>query len=248
QIDIFEDVNMYEVMDEVFSEPDVHVTKLFEKWIESSDHKSGLYIDNINTARFSNNFADMGRNSHTAWQLALAYLYLTPGAPIIYQGSEIPMYGPGFPENQYIVDFTAGDQDLQKIFEKMGLIKENYDVLAHGDLEQIAENEGMSLFKRTYNDETIYFAINNDSHSRTVSMDELNEDLQLRGLLDDNIVRQGKDGKFTIGLERESAEVLVIQPNVGLNWFFIGFVVAVFLVFIGAIVLLSMAQRKRNKV
>src|SRR5699024_388181 len=91
QIDIFEDVNMYEVMDEVFSEPDVHVTKLFEKWIESSDHKSGLYIDNINTARFSNNFADMGRNSHTAWQLALAFLYSAPGAPIIYQGSEIPM-------------------------------------------------------------------------------------------------------------------------------------------------------------
>src|SRR5699024_5469989 len=154
-----------------------------------------------------------GRNSHTVWQMALTYLYLTPGVPIIYQGSEIPMYGPGFPENQYIVDFTAGDQDLQKGFEKLGLIKENYSTLAHGELEHIAENKGMSLVKRTHNDDAIYFAINNDSESRSVAMDELNEDLQLRGLLDDNIVRQDKDGQFAVRLERESAEILIIQSN-----------------------------------
>lgn len=246
EIDIFEDVNMYEIMNDVLTVADVPVTKLFEAWQQSSDHKSGLYVDNINTARFSNNFADMGRNSHTAWQLTLAFLYTAPGVPIIYQGSEIPMYGPGFPENQYIVDITAADQDLQKIFEKMGVIRENFDPLAYGDFEEIATNQGMSLFKRTYDNESLYIAINNDSESRNLAIDELNDNLQLRGLLHDHTVRENKDGLFRIGIDRESVEIFIVQPNVGFNWLFIGFVVGVFIIFIGAIILLSKAQKKRQ--
>src|SRR5699024_11330167 len=50
---------------------------------------------------------DQGRDAETTWKMALAYLYFTPGVPMIYQGSEIPMYGPGFPENQNMVEFTS---------------------------------------------------------------------------------------------------------------------------------------------
>src|SRR5699024_6784055 len=127
-------------------------------------------------------------------QLALAFLYSTPGAPIIYQGSEVPMYGPGFPENQYLVDFTAADQDLEKIFEKMAVIRDNFDAFAYGDYEEIKTDEGMSLFKRTYEGETLYIAINNDSQSRSITIEGLSSDLQLRGLIQDNTVRENKDG------------------------------------------------------
>lgn len=246
-IDIFEDVDMFETLNEVFTEPDVPVSKLFETWQQLDNDNIALYVDNINTARFSNNFADMGRNSQTVWQLTLAFLYTAPGVPIVYQGSEIPMYGPGFPENQYIVDFIAGDQDLQKIFEKMSLIKDNYKSLSHGTFEQVATDEGMSLFKRTYDNESVYIAINNDSHSRNVAIDELNEDLQLRGLLQDHTVRENKDGLFRIGIDRESVEIFVVQPNVGLNWLFIGFVASVFIIFIGAIIWLGRKQKRREK-
>lgn len=245
-IDVFEDVNMFEVLNEVFTEPDVPVSKLYDVWEQLNDEKLGLYVDNINTARFSNNFAENGRNAQTVWQLTLAFLYTAPGVPIVYQGSEVPMYGPGYPENQYIVDFTAGDQDLQKIFEKMALIRDNYKALSHGDFEQIAVDEGMSLFKRTFNDESIYIAINNDSHSRSVSIDGLSENLQLRGLLQDHTVRQNKEGLFRIGIDRESTEIFVVQPNVGINWVFIGFVAGVFIIFIGAILLLTRAQKRRE--
>lgn len=246
EIDIFEDVNMFETLNDVFTEVDQPVSKLFDTWQQSGDEKSGLYVDNINTARFSNNFADNGRNSHTVWQLALGYLYTAPGVPIIYQGSETPMYGPGFPENQYIVDFTATDQDLEKIFEKMGVIHENYTTLSHGEYEQVAVNEGMSLFKRSDESETIYVAINNDSVTRDISIDELNDDLQLRGLLQDHTIRENQEGLFRIGLDRESVEIFVVQPNVGFNWLFISFVVGVFVIFIGFVIWLSRAQKRRE--
>src|SRR5690625_7897810 len=77
--------------------------------------------------------------------LPISYLYFMPGVPIIYQGSEVPMYGPGFPENQYIVDFSSADPDLEDVFDKMASIRQQFPALLYGDVEQVAVDRGFSL-------------------------------------------------------------------------------------------------------
>lgn len=246
-IDAIANEQFYKNMNEVFMKPDEPVSKVVEETELIGDYRDLLYVDNINTPRFSNNFGDFGRNRVTAWKLALAYLYLTPGVPIVYQGSEVPMFGPGYPENQYFVEFTSADPEVGKVFDQMSAMRKQFPQFTNGDMEQVAVNEGLSLLKRTYEDKSVYVAINNDSESHVVTIDDVNPEFQLRGLLHDDTIRANEDGEFLIGMERESVEVFIIQAKTGFNWNFIGFVIGVFVIFIGGIIILTMKQRKREK-
>lgn len=248
QLDAVANEKVYQALNDVFEKPDEPVAKLFDIRKDTANLRDLLFIDNIQTARFSNNFGDHGRNAVTTWKMALAYLYLTPGVPIIYQGSEVPMYGPGFPENQYIFDSTSADPDVEKAFSRMAALRLQFTQLTYGDMELVAEDQGFSLFKRTHDDKSIYVAINNDSESRVVTIDDgIDTEFQLKGLLHDDTIRANEDGKFLIGMERESAEVFIIQPNVGFNWTFIGMVAGVFIIFIGSIIYLTRKQKKRER-
>src|SRR5699024_5398423 len=133
-IDAVGNADMYEVFNDVLTEEDHPISDIYETWESSHHSKDILYVDNINTARFSDNFADNGRTAETTWNLALAYLYLTPGVPMIYQGSEVPMYGPGFPENQYIIDFSSSDPNLEDAFSKMASVRSEFDAIRKGDI------------------------------------------------------------------------------------------------------------------
>lgn len=240
---------MYEAMNDAFSKPDEPVADVYNTFQDWDNHKNMLYVDNMNTPRFSNNFGDQGRNAETTWGIALGYLYFTPGVPMIYQGSEIPMYGPGYPENQNMVEFTSGNPDLEEDFEKMASIRDQFPSLARGDIEQVAEEGGMSLFKREYENEVVFVAINNDgkSHSVEIEGEELSNDVQLRGLLHDDTIRENKDGTFLIGMERESSEVFVIRDNKGFNWGFIAFVVGLLSLFVVFVIVMSIKQKKRER-
>lgn len=245
-VDGIENPSMLQKMNEVFTLVDQPVSVLLDETEENGEDRDLLLVDNKNTARFSNNFADEGRNALTTWKLALTYMYTTPGIPMIYQGSELPMYGPGFPHNQSLVLFNSTDPDLEEFFERISSLRSEFPVLQYGDMEVVGTNEGLSVFKRTYENETMYIAINNDSVSRAISVDNIDSDLQLRGLLGDNTVRENSDGEFKIGIERESTEVYMIEENTGINFWFIGFVAGVFIIFAIAIAYLSHKQKKRE--
>lgn len=245
--DGIENVSMLQTMNEVFTQVEAPISILHEKFEKDGDERDLLLVDNRNTARFSNNFADEGRNALTTWKLALTYMYTMPGIPMIYQGSELPMYGPGFPANQSLVLFNSTDPDLEEFFERISSLRSEFPILQYGDLEQIGMNEGLSVFKRTYKEETMYIAINNDSVSRAISVDDIDSDLQLRGLLGDNTVRENNDGEFKIGIERESTEVYIVEQNQGFNYWFIAFVAGVFILFIFMVNYLSQKQKKREE-
>ena len=247
EIDAVANVPAYKKMNDTFTKPDEPVSDLFDIRDEDASSRDLLYVDNINTPRFSNNFGDEGRNAVTTWRLALGYLYLTPGVPIVYQGSEVPMYGPGYPENRYLVDFSSSDPDVEEVFDKMAAARDEYPALVDGDFEEYAVDEGMSLFKRTLGEETVYFAINNDSESRVVRIPSMGEDLQLYGILQDDTIRENDEGELLIGMERESVEIFIIQPNTGFNWVFISMVAGIMILFVAVVIILSVKQRKRNK-
>src|SRR5699024_10404718 len=167
----------------------------------------------------------------------------------IYQRSKIPMYGQKVKENQYIENFTSRDYVKIVVFDKIASIRNKYTSLARGEIEQYAESNGMSLFKREYENELIFLAINNNSESHSVEIDEeeLTDEVQLRGLLNDDTIRKNNDGKFLIGMERESSEVFVIRDDTGFNWGFIAFVVGLLSLFVVFVIVMSVKQKKREK-
>lgn len=246
-IDALADERLLTEVQKVFAHVDSPISQLYEATHETKCEKMLLFADHKETARFSNLVADQGRNAVTSWTLALTYLYFSPGIPLVYQGSEVPMYGPGFPENQMLVDSISADPDLKKVYERLSSTRKMFPALVHGNFEQVATDQGFSLFKRSYAGEVIYFGINNDSESRFVTLDEFDEKVQLRGLFHDDTIRMNDDGQFIVSLNRESAEVFIVQANAGINWIFIGLVSSIMLLFIFSIIFLTVKQRSRER-
>lgn len=246
EMDAMDNPDMYETMTETFAEPDQPVSDIYETW-ENSDNKNGImYLDNMYTKRFSQVFAENGRNHLTVWQLALTYMYTTPGIPSLFQGSEHAMYGENAEEAQRLVQFNSGDPELKEFHERISALRAQFPVLRYGDFEMVDSSEALSVFKRTYEGETMYIAINNSSESQYVPVTDLDSGLQLRGYLNDNIVRENENGEYRIGLPRESVEVYAVEPNQGLNWGLISFAGGILLLFVISIIYLSYKQRKRE--
>lgn len=237
---------LYEPLTEVFANAGTPLTNIRETWQSIGGQGVLNYLDNQHTTRFTQRFQENGRNNVTAWKLALTYLYTAPGAPMVYQGSEIPMGGDGFPENQQLIKWNSSDEDLQQFTDRVGALRSQFPALQHGDYELVDSSGAMSLFKRSYEGETLFIAINNDTESQDVLVDGVASGKQLKGLLGDNLVRENENGEFRVGLPRETAEVYVVQEDAGLNWTVIAPVAAIFMIFIAGIIYLTRQQKKRE--
>lgn len=246
EIQAIDNVALYQSMTDVFSKVDTPVADLLETANERGGHGDLLYVDNQYTKRFSQQFAEQGRNDLTTWKLALTFMYTMPGTPGIFQGSEIPMYGENAEEAQMLVQFNSGNTDIKEFHDRVASLRTKFPVLSYGDFEIIGSSKAMSVYKRSYQGETMYVAINNGSESEAVTLTGMDSGKQLRGFLGDNIVRETGDGEYKIGLARETAEVFAVEDDSGLNWGFIAFILGVFLLFVVMIVILSWKQRKRN--
>lgn len=245
-IDALVDEQLLQTIQRVFAQADLPISTLYDTYQERECDRMLLLADDEHVPRLSNVGAEHGRNAITVWTLALTYLYTTPGTPMLYQGSEVPMYGPGFPENQRMVDLISADPDLKKVYERIAATRDAFPALVHGDYEQVAVDKGFSLFQRSLGDETVYVGINNDSQSRFVKLDHLSEDVQLRGLFHDDTIRMSEDGTFIVSLQRESADIFIVQPKEGFNWLFISVVLSIILLFLVAITYLTRKQKKRE--
>jgi len=206
--------------------------------------KTILHVDGPDSERFAQIAGENGRNAATAWKLALVYMYASPGVPMIYQGSELPMYGKTPEEVRQLVDFNSGDPELKEYFERLGALRKQFPALSKGDFEIMGNEKGLQVLKRSDAKETLYIAINNDESSRAYSIKNEEEGQQLKGLLGDNLVRADKEGRYTITLPRETAEIYVVKEDQGINWALIVFIVGVILLFVVSIVILSRKQKK----
>ncbi len=239
----WEDPSLKDAIVKTFMEPGNAVVDIYE---QQEGREVGLvYVDDQSTERFTQLFSENGRNALTTWSLVLTYMYMTPGTPTLFQGSELPMYGSSEEEVQQMVQFNSGDPDLKEFHNRISSLKKQFPVFSHGDFELAGTSGAMSIFKRSLDDQTAYIAINNGEETAAVTLTDVDPTMQLRGYLHDDTVRAGENGEFKIGLSRESAEVYIVQQDTGYNWFFIGFVIAVFIVFITGIVILSKKQKKK---
>ncbi|REJ08430.1 hypothetical protein DYE48_13605 [Halobacillus trueperi] len=204
-------------------------------------------LDFYDVSRFTHEAVVEGQNPITRWQLALTYVFTAPGVPVVYYGTETPLDDGGDPQNLPMMNFKAGDEKQKKRIEKLTSMREQFPALTRGDYRELYNEDGLAVFKRTYEDNEMIIAINNAEETRTMTLEGLEDDHQLRGLLHDGLVRQQNDGSYRLGMERETADVFIVEPNSGYNWLFIGFVGGVLSLFVIAVTAISLKNRKENK-
>lgn len=245
-IDAVENYAVYEKLNEVFAQVNTPMSEIMDVWDGEVEEKSLLFVDTFNTPRFSYTTAEQSRSALTTWKLALTFMYTSPGTPVVIQGSELPMYGPTFLESQYLVPFNSSDPDLEEFYHRISALKREFPVLKDGDFEQIIVEEGLSVFKRSNGEEKMYIAINNDDTMREATItDDIGEGNQLHGLFSDMIVRK-KDDELTFEISRETAEVFIIEEDLGVNWTFILTILAIPIIFAMFVFYVSKRGKTRN--
>ncbi|SHM43410.1 alpha-amylase family glycosyl hydrolase [Gracilibacillus kekensis] len=206
------------------------------------------YMESVVTPRFTHESVQAGFNPVTRWKLASTLLYTLPGASFVYQGVEVPMDNGLAEPDHRMAELNKEDEELVQHLEKLANIHENSSALKLGDMELMAQEGAMSVFKRSDQNQTMYVAINNDTETKVASLEDIGDDMQLRGLLEDNIVRVQNDGTHKVILERETSNIFILEEDTGFNWFFISMVVVIIGGFVAFIVAVGVKNRKmRNK-
>ncbi|WP_179107240.1 alpha-amylase family glycosyl hydrolase [Sediminibacillus massiliensis] len=215
--------------------------------VQAAGASKGIFLDSQYTTRFTREAVKNEQNPVTRWKLGLLYLYTTPGTPVIYQGSEVAMdNGQDVPDHR-TAQLNSGEDELKQYLEQIGSLREQYASLTKGDFEHVASDGAMSLYKRSYQQEEIFIAINNDNETKTIRLEGDRDGEQLRGLLYDNIVRLDDNNDYRITLDRETADVFIVEKNTGINWLFVSFILLVFAIFISSIIYLTIKQKRRTK-
>ncbi|MBS7726981.1 hypothetical protein KIN12_03475, partial [Vibrio cholerae] len=90
-----------------------------------------------------------------------------------------------------------------------------------------------------YKGEVTLVAINNTKETQKVALpaSTIGEKQELRGLLEDEIIRE-ENGKFYLVLKREESNVYKVNRETGVNWLFISLIVGVNVLFITFLIVL----------
>ncbi|UOQ43468.1 alpha-amylase family glycosyl hydrolase [Halobacillus salinarum] len=239
----------YRTASEAFSDAGNSLQDVNEVWNMELNIKGSVwanYIDNLQTLRFAHRAVTNQKNPATRLNLALTYTFTAPGLPIVTYGTEVPL-DPGADQAPKMMDFKAANEDLSKLLEKLNAMRQEFPALTKGDFKQLYHDSGFAVFKRTYQNNTMIIAINNDTKTRAITIQDLPEQQQLRGLLLDGVVRQSQDGGYKLGMDRETADVFVVENDQGYNWLFIGFVGGVLGLFVVAVAWLSRKSKSSKE-
>ncbi|WP_409304620.1 alpha-amylase family glycosyl hydrolase [Peribacillus sp. SCS-155] len=249
-IDGFLDFPKNEQLRQAFMAPDGSLEGLFTVGAQNKElYKNagllGTFIDNHDMTRFTYEAVNNRQNPGTRWKMALSYMYTTTGIPIIYYGSEIALNGGEEPDNRKLMAFKA-EKDLIDYITRLAELRKKHPALVRGETELLYDKDGMAVFKREYEGETLFVAVNNSSKSQTVTIDDedLAKDKELRGLLEGDLVR-GKDGKYSIILDREQTEVYKLADESGINIAYMATLAGVYAAFAAFIILVL--KRSRHK-
>lgn len=129
------------------------------------------FVDNHDVIRAYTAISDK-RNILNLYSL----LYTIPGIPCIYYGSEFGADGDKS-DNDYNLRPFIGDiamdkcPELTEHIKKLSLIRSENKVLSYGDYSKCVLNNKYMVFKRNFEDHSIFFAINIGEESVSVYVD-----------------------------------------------------------------------------
>ncbi|WP_459500717.1 alpha-amylase family glycosyl hydrolase [Bacillus sp. C1] len=233
----------YKHITDVFAKSDTSIKPLYDASLIENGKEIGAFLDRQDTKRFVRGAKENGYYPPSRLKLALAYLYTSPGVPIVYYGTEIALDGGDVPDNHRLMDFKTDEKFLQYI-TRLGELREKLSSLRHGTFELLYDKAGMSVLKRKYKDEVTLVAINNTQETQKVSLseNEIGENRELKGLVEDEIIRE-EDGNYYLVLKREEANVYQVREKTSINWLFVSLLVGINVLFITFLIVV----KKRKK-
>ncbi len=233
----------YKHITDVFTKSDMSIKPLYDASLVENEKAASTFVDSQDTKRFVRSAKENAYYPPSRLKLALTYLYTSPGLPVVYYGTEIALDGGGIPDNRRLMDFKTDEKFLQYV-TRLGELRQQLSSLRRGTFELLYDQAGMSVLKRKYKDEETLIAINNTKETQKVSFsaNEIGESRELKGLLEDEIIRE-ENGNYYLVLKREEANVYQVREKTGLNWLFISLLVSVNVLFIAFLI----AVKKRKK-
>ncbi|AVP48803.1 alpha-amylase [Bacillus cereus] len=236
-----EDSEYNEKIVESFSKADVSVKSLYD--VSKKEGEFVTFLDDQETKRYARIAKENMYYPPSRLKLALTYLLTSPGIPNFYYGTEIALDGGSVPDNRRLMDFKSDEKFMQHI-TKLGELRQARPSLRRGTFELLYDKSGMSILKRKYKNEVTLVAINNTKETQKISLpaSTIGEKQELRGLLEDEIIRE-ENGEFYLVLKREESNVYKVNGETGVNWLFISLIVGVNVLFIAFLITVKRKRR-----
>ncbi|GGB59007.1 alpha-amylase family glycosyl hydrolase [Fictibacillus barbaricus] len=246
-IQSFVDYPLFNEMVRIFRQSGQSLSELYSVWERNKyyyedPYTLGNFIDNHDNIRFVREALLKQEDPEKRLKLALTYLYTAPGIPIVYQGTEHMMDGAKDPDNRRMMNFS-NNKDMETFTAQLGKLRQNHPTLRRGDYSMVVDKDGIAVFKRTYEDETLYIVFNNDKRKSTITFsDKELQNKKLVDLLSDAEVT-ANEGSVAIEAKGESAYIFSKQ-NADSYTFLYG-IMAGILALVG-ILFFFMKRRKEN--
>lgn len=207
-----------------------------------------LMVDNLLTERFTYYSALENMFPPSRIKVAVGTLLSLPGTPYMTYGTEIAMNGQNAAESHQIMDFRV-DEDIIEYIKDINSIRNKSETLRNGKMEFLKNEDGYIVFKRYTDEETFIVVINNTSGTQRIdlSSDIVGEDMELRGIFEQDIVRPSDDGSYRLVLDREIVELYQVTDRKGFNTSYIAAMAIAYLLFLIFLVIVWKKGKQRRQ-
>lgn len=216
QFDLAPNIEKMNALKQAYAQVDPDSAQL--NLFEDKNPTDLIQLDELIGPRFTYEMTQLRMFPPTRWKIAATALFTLPGVPMMPYESEIAITGKEAPETHPIVNFKT-DMELYDHIADLNKLRNQSETLRNGEFEMLHNESGFTVFTRTSDKETWLIVINNTSEVANIEIDEekIGENKRLRGLIEADMVRQSKDGKYRVVLERELAEIYIADEDKGYN-------------------------------
>ena len=220
-----------------FNEP----TDAFVNW--SLDESIPIALDTLEGERMTKKMVDLRMFPPTRWHLAATALFTLPGTPVMTYGSEIALNNDLW--QHPIMNFKT-EMELKERIGQLNDLRNRSKTLRTGEVEWLHTEGDYLVWMRSSDDERWIVALNNSDETRSIQLtaDQIGDGKKMRGLLQDDLIRQNEDGTYYIVLTREMSDVYYVEEDQGYN---VGYIVATASVVVGFTIFLVAVLRRSNR-
>ncbi|PIC97900.1 alpha-amylase family glycosyl hydrolase [Sporosarcina sp. P29] len=177
-----------------------------------------LQFDDLTGPRFTYKMVELRQFPPTRWKVATAAQFMLPGVPLVPYATEIAVNGKEAPETHPFFNFKT-DMELQEWIGDLNTLRNDSETLRTGDFKFLHNEDGFVVFERSSEDETWIIALNNTSVVQSFELDPkvFGDKKKFRGVLGQDLIKKTKDNKYPIVLDRELAEIYIVEEDKGFN-------------------------------
>lgn len=232
-----------EALREVFVQFDSDSSKL--ELINDDNDTELIQLDELIGPRFTYDMVELRMFPPTRWNIAATALLSLPGVPIMTYGTEIAVNGKEAPESHPNSNFHT-DMELYDHIADLNSLRNQSEAFRNGDFELLHNEDGFLVYKLSSDEETWIVALNNTSNTSNLELSKevVGDNKRLRGVLDQDMVKQSDDGAYRIVLNREVAEIYIADEDKGFNT---PYLVASILIYVVFLTFLYLVWRKGRR-